>query len=227
MTTASRLAGALALFASALGLAGTDDLTTHWQDPITKHHYLYLTEARTFPRALKTCDSRMWSLFNPRYLAADEYQRFLASPLWAAVPWRTRFPGEPGELKEVGYWTSSQRWTHRPAAEVRWARKLTVEATTRTWTAFEEQGTFDDGLKLPTICMYRGETWHRCTGVSVCTGPRHSAYEAPELREYFVEEGATEDEARARVAALGTRSLSGTYSDWRCRIETYYCSAVR
>ena len=231
VTSALLLAAALPVAARAETPPATEPTAAEpsvtWQDPVTGHHYLHLKTRRSFARAVAACDNRGWNLFHPGHLSADELARLRQSPVWASLTWGTRFAGDPGEVKETAVWTSSQLIRWRAMAEATWLRKLRVETKVREWTQEMEQGTFESGPTLETICMYRGPSWYRCRAQSICRGPRKSPYEAPTLETGYLEEGPTRESALERATKRGNHRLSGIYSDWQCKVEWTHCEELR
>src|SRR5262245_40261101 len=68
---------------------------TTWEDKETGYHYMILENPRTYTHATMACGNRGWNLFNLKYLSYDERARFFQSPIYAALPWTTRFQGDP------------------------------------------------------------------------------------------------------------------------------------
>lgn len=193
---------------AATQTAGADK-PVDWTDPATGWHYMYLPTPRTFIHAQAACANRGWSLFNITYLSKEEQDHFYASPVYPAIPWTTRFAGEPGEIQEAGYWNSSEMSGAGSSATATMLKIMKVEGKTRSKIDYYDAGKPDDGLKLTTICMYRGKTWFNCSIVQHCTlygwttTPGQPRYEYPEgtLDSTYSESGETEEEAMKQLVA--------------------------
>jgi hypothetical protein len=196
------------VFASALSLGAQEnpgaDKPVVWQDR-AGGNYMYLPGKRTFQKASLACGNRGWTLFNPQYLDDADRAGFYASPVYAALPSITRFVGEPGEIWETSYWTSSQTET---AASVAVIKKIKIEAKARLeYVQYSTSGDDETGAKHAVICMHRGAHWYNCSAEQVCTmeklqrTPGNPAYWYPlgSVRRRFYESGETEGIATDRV----------------------------
>lgn len=210
-----------------------------WQDRESGNHYLYLPKKRTFTHTVWACRNREWDVFNYRYLSKEEQDRFYRSPIWKAIPWTVRFAGDPAEFKEAAFWgsTSYSDWAGTSAEtlqmkERKFDRKLTLKYELR------DASNAEDGLKLTTLCMLRGDAWFRCSATQVCT--RYEKTTTPGQPVYWVpasksnttieEAGNTKEEAWGRLQATGNRKSSGDLgTKWECRMdpETVSCTQDR
>ena len=141
------------------------DKPVDWADPVTGWHYMFLPTKRNFSHAAAACGNRGWSLFNLQYLSAEEQERFHASPIYQALPWMTKFAGEPGEIKEAGYWTSSE--SDSGAIGVR-MKSMKIEMKVRISYDMMDARTAENAASLSVICMYRGKTWFNCGITQKC-----------------------------------------------------------
>lgn len=208
-----------------------------WRDPVTNHSYLFVPKKRTWARTNLACRNRGWSVFNPKYLSADEWNRFMASPVIAAITWTTRFPDEPGEVREAAVWSSTSYsdsgFADANLLKLRW---LKVEGKTRATIEQSSTGNVDEGMQLSTICMYRGEHWYRCGAVQTCThyemsfGPTYYSVPFTSRQQTIEESGPTEQSAWEWIRRTGTYSTKGDSGPRvECKVDekTLHCDRER
>lgn len=179
--------------------SGSDKLVS-WTDPVTGYHYMYIPKKRTFTRTAWACGNRGWDIFNLKYLSTEERARFYESAIYKAIPWRTLFKGEPGEISDAAVWNSTEFRDYASTAQVNIFKKLKVEERTRLTIEERVQGGVDEGAQYTSICMYRGPSWYQCSGDRVCktygiTGGNKYYYEMASHTTTIYEYGTTEKDA--------------------------------
>lgn len=182
-----------------------------WQDPTTGHHYMFVPGKRNFSKAWLACRNRGWDLFNFRYLSAEEWNRFYESPVFRAMPWKTRFAGDPGEIREAKFWNSSEWNTSLSGAALGAELKVrkidpSVEMTA-DW--YDSGANEETSPQFATFCMYRGKSWYRCSIQTKCHHYDLDAshrYIVPMTTHYdtYAESGETREEAIARATKAAT-----------------------
>ena len=188
--------------------AGNDKLV-NWTDPVTNFHYMYIPKKRTFTRTGLACGNRGWDIFNLKYLSVEEVGRFYQSDIYKAIPWRTLFKGEPGEISEATVWNSTEFRDYSPNAQASHFKKLKVEERARVVIEERTQGGMDNGPQYTSICMYRGPEWFMCSGDRVCksyglTSGGKYFYEMSSNTTGITEYGTTEQDAIAWISIGST-----------------------
>ncbi len=199
-----------------------------WADPESRTHYLILAEKRSYVHAFLACDNRGWSLFNPDALDSREWDRFVKSPVYQAMPWTVRFAGDPGEIREAAYWTS-RNYSDSTGASADAVTLRLRKVDGKIETRHGEYVSAVDGPLFTTFCMFRGKTWFRCSADQKCTTytftttPGEPSYEIPEITDTtrIEDSGETEDAAWQLLLKIGQahKAAGGLGAPYDCTMD--------